>query len=122
MTERVWIDGKLPTANEYILACRKNIYAANKMKKDTEMLILWQISKISPIDKPARYYFEWHEKTMRRDKDNVAFAAKFVFDALQKAGKLPNDNNKWVQGFEHDFVYGVDQGLLLTIKEWENDT
>lgn len=117
MIERVWIEGKFPTANEYIAACRRNAYAGNKLKKDIETLIMWQITKLSPIDKPARYYFEWHEKTMRRDKDNVAFAAKFVFDALQKAGKLPNDNNKWVQGFEHDFVYGVDQGVYLTIKE-----
>ena len=117
MTERVWIEGKLPTANEYILACRKNIYAANKLKKDTELYLMWKLSKLSPVDRPARYYFEWHEKSRRRDKDNVAFGAKFVFDALQKAGKLPNDNNKWVQGFEHDFVYGIDQGLYLTIKE-----
>lgn len=119
MTERVWIEGKLPTANEYIDACRQNRHAGAKLKKDTELFLMWQLSKLSPIDKPARYYFEWHEKTMRRDKDNVSFAQKFVFDALQKAGKLPNDNNKWVQGFEHDFVYGVDQGLLLTIKELE---
>lgn len=117
MTERVWIEGKLPTANDYINACRRNPHAGNKMKKDTETLIMWQITKLSPIDRPARYYFEWHEKTMRRDKDNVSFAQKFVFDALQKAGKLPNDNNKWVQGFEHDFIYGIDQGLYLTIEE-----
>ena len=117
MTERVWIEGKLPSANEYINACRLNPHAGNKLKKETELLIMWQISKLSPIDKPARFHFEWHEKNRRRDKDNVSFGQKFVFDALQKAGKLPNDNNKFVIGFEHDFIYGIDQGLYLTITE-----
>lgn len=30
MTERVWIEGKFPTANDYINACRRNVHAGNK--------------------------------------------------------------------------------------------
>jgi Holliday junction resolvase RusA-like endonuclease len=43
--------------------------------------------------------FEWHEKTKRRDADNIAFAKKFILDALVKMGVLPNDSRKYVKGF-----------------------
>ena len=42
--------------------------------------------------------FEWHEKTKKRDYDNIAFAKKFILDALVKNGVLVDDSRKYVKG------------------------
>lgn len=42
--------------------------------------------------------FEWHEKTQRRDYDNIASAKKFILDALVKNGVLVDDSRKYVKG------------------------
>lgn len=116
---RVTIRGKLPTCNEYILACRTNRYAGSKMKQETEQLILWQLGKLEQITAPVIIHFTWHEKTRRRDKDNVAFAKKFILDAMQKSGKLPNDNNRYIAGFSDAFTYGTDYGVTIEIESAE---
>ena len=120
IVQKVMICGKLPTANEYIDACRKNRYAAAKMKRDAEMLIIQQIKRMQVINERIALRFTWCEKTRKRDPDNVAFAKKFVLDALQKSGKLKNDNATYIAGFEDRFVYGQYQGVLMEIKECEN--
>lgn len=114
--ETVEIKGKLPSLNEYIGACRSNPRYGAKMKQDTETLIILQISRLRPITSPVILHFEWHEKTRRRDKDNVAAGKKFVLDAMQKAGKLINDNNKYIAGFTDRFVYGVDYGVKIKVE------
>ena len=43
--------------------------------------------------------FEWHERTKRRDADNIASAKKFILDALVEMGVLPDDSRKYVKGF-----------------------
>lgn len=43
--------------------------------------------------------FRWVEKDKRRDKDNIAFAKKFIQDALVKMGTIPGDGWKDVIGF-----------------------
>ena len=109
------ISGKLPGANDYINACRRNRYAAAKLKEDTERLICMQICDRNPVDRAVRLRFTWHEGNRRRDKDNVAFAKKFALDALQKCGVLPNDNNRYSEGFEDVFEYGGDYGVEVMI-------
>lgn len=119
--QSVTIKGKLPTANEYINACRRNKYAAAKLKSDTEILIMSQIRGLHRIDNPLTIDFIWCEKNRRRDKDNVAFAKKFILDALQKSGVLPNDNNQYIKGFSDSFEYGSEYSVMITIKEQRND-
>lgn len=109
------ISGKLPGANDYINACRRNRYAGAKLKEDTERLICMQICDRKPVDRAVRLRFTWHEGNRRRDKDNVAFAKKFILDALQKCGVLPNDNNLYIEGFEDVFEYGGDYGVEVMI-------
>ena len=48
--------------------------------------------------------------------DNIAFAKKFVFDAMQKAGKIANDNSSHIKGFSDSFVYGDDYGVKIRIE------
>ena len=114
---KIRIRGKLPSFNEYIDACRTNAHAGAEMKKDVENMIIIQLGKLKPITTPVFVTFTWHEKNRRRDKDNVAVAKKFVFDAMQKAGKLPNDNNKYIHGFADLFEYGVEYGVTIAIQE-----
>lgn len=113
----VHIKGKLPSLNEYVRLCRGNRYAASKAVKAVEQSIMLQLGKLQRIDKPITIHFQWHEKNKRRDKDNVAFAKKFVLDALQYAGKLPNDNNDFIIDFSDGFDYGNEYGVSLYIRE-----
>lgn len=113
---KIEIKGKLPSLNDYIAACRTNPHVGAKMKQETEQLIIIQLAKMKPITSPAIIHFEWHEKTRRRDKDNVAAGKKFVLDAMQKAGKLVNDNNKYIAGFTDRFTYGGDYGVTITVE------
>lgn len=43
--------------------------------------------------------FEWHERTKKRDADNIASAKKFILDALVKMKVLEDDSRKFVKGF-----------------------
>ena len=43
--------------------------------------------------------FEWHERTKKRDADNIASAKKFILDALVKMQVLEDDSRKFVKGF-----------------------
>ena len=111
------IDFRLPSLNDYVDWCRGNKYAAAKHKRDIENAIMWTVNTICEINRPCILHFTWYEQTKRRDKDNVAFAKKFILDALQKSGKLPNDNNRYVLGFSDRFVYKHGDGVLVEIEE-----
>ena len=110
------ITGKLPSLNEYIGACRTNAHVGAKMKRETEEMIIIQLGKLRTITSPVIIHFEWHEKTRRRDKDSVAAAKKFILDAMQQVGKLPNDNNSFIAGFTDRFTYGDDYGVTITVE------
>lgn len=122
MMDKIKITGKLPSLNEYIKACRSNRYAGAKMKTDTEILIMFQLYSMKPVTSPVIIHFRWFEKTRRRDKDNVAFAKKFILDAMQKSGKLINDNNRYIAGFTDSFEYGNDEGVEVMIEEVRDES
>lgn len=105
---------RLPGLNEYIRVCRENRFQAAKWKEDVENGIMWHLK--GKVTEPSHVTFVWLEPNRRRDKDNVAFAKKFILDALQKKGVLPNDNNKWITGFTDEFVYGKGEGVIMTIE------
>lgn len=110
---------KLPSLNDYIRVCRSNKFGANSLKQKIEKQIGFYISPLPTFTKPIKIDFLWVEETKRRDYDNIAFAKKFILDSLQKNGKLPNDNRKWVKGFSDRFEYG-DQKVIITIREVKN--
>ena len=115
--KKIKIVGKLPSLNEYIEACRRNPHCGAKMKANTEAAIIPQLAKLPKIEKPVHIIFIWHEANKRRDKDNVAAGKKFILDALQKAGKLINDNNDYIAGFTDRFEYGgKEYGCTLIIE------
>lgn len=108
---------KLPSLNDYIKACRANKFGANSLKQKLEKQIGQYITPLPLFDKPIRLSFLWVEENKRRDYDNIAFSKKFILDSLQKNGKLPNDNRKWVKGFTDDFQYGDSAKVIITIRE-----
>lgn len=114
---KVVIDEKLPSLNEYINACRTNKYVAAKMKRDIEQLIGYYILRLPRFEKPVKIHFHWVEGNEKRDIDNVAFAKKFILDALVKYHKLENDNRKNVYAFTDTFEYK--KGITKVILEIE---
>lgn len=110
---------RLPGLNEYVNACRKNKYAAAKLKRETESEIIWFIKRLPKFTKPVVVHFVWVEENKKRDPDNIAFAKKFVFDALVKAGKLKDDGQRWVKGFTDDFRHGNETKLIIYVQEVE---
>lgn len=113
---KIEIPLKLPSLNEIISANRANKYAGAEKKKQIETAIMWYLKLVrEKITEPVTIHFTWYEKNQKRDKDNVASAKKFVLDALQKSGILPNDNNKYIAGFTDSFVYGENYKVVVEI-------
>lgn len=115
---KFYVEGRLPTLNEYTKTSRGNKYASAKMKADAEEIIIWnmRVSAEGKAKPPYFISFTWYESTKRRDKDNVCFAKKFILDALQKSKTIENDSNKYITGFKDLFIYGKKQGVGVTIK------
>lgn len=67
--------------------------------------------------KPIKIHFHWIEGNKRRDLDNIAFAKKFILDAMVKYGKLSDDNRKYVTAFTDTFAYGDKTKVILEIEE-----
>ncbi|WP_302360326.1 hypothetical protein [uncultured Megasphaera sp.] len=99
------IPGTLPSLNEYVRACRSNIHAGSKMSREAHYLCRLGMVKLVG-HKINRVYikFCWIEKNKRRDKDNIAFAKKFILDALQEVGILRNDGWSEIIGFSDTFA------------------
>lgn len=108
---------KLPSLNEYINACRTNRFMGAEIKKRLERDIGVWITWIPRFDKPIKIHFHWVEENKRRDLDNVAFAKKFILDAMVRQGKLKDDNRKCVTGFTDTFEYSKEAKVILTIEE-----
>lgn len=109
---------RLPGLNEYVNQNRRNRFAGAKMKADTEaMLIGYITAQRPPTHDRVRIVFRWREINTRRDLDNVAFAKKFLLDALVKAGVIPGDGWRHVVGFEDHFEVSKQPGVRVEIME-----
>ncbi len=115
----VEINMKLPSLNEYINVCRANKFQASKFKKDIENDIGIFIARLPKYENPIKIHFHWIEGNKKRDLDNVAFAKKFILDAMVKFGKLKDDNRKCVTAFSDTFSYGKETNVVLEIEEVE---
>ena len=100
------IGGSLPNLNEYTKANRTNMHVGANMKKQTETMITsfirQQLHGVETIER-CTIRFVWVEKDRRRDLDNIAFAKKFILDALVKNGILKGDGWSCVTGFSDSF-------------------
>ena len=115
MIKEFIIPFRLDGLNEYTKANRTSAAVGAAMKRRNEAFVLDAIHDAGLIgvhfEEPVKIFFHWNEETHRRDLDNIAFAKKFILDALVKSEVLKNDNWECVRGFSDTFSY---------IKEWES--
>ena len=112
---------KLPSLNDYVRICRANKQYANKFKQEYQQEIGLFLMKLPRFEKPIHITFTWIEANKKRDLDNVAFAKKFILDAMVKYKKLKDDNRKFVTGFTDKFMYSKENKVILDIEEVENE-
>jgi len=110
------IDYKFPSLNDYINACRSNKFGGAAMKKKVQKDISQKILQLPKFETPISIDFLWFEKNARRDYDNIAFAKKFILDAMVEQGRIKDDNRKFVTGFSDRFHLGKDYGVTLIIR------
>ena len=105
------IQGELPDLNTYTNDERGNKYAGAGLKKKATNKVAMSIKDKKTINRTkfkrsVCFYVVYYCKDRRKDKDNIAFAKKFIFDGLQQAGVIENDgwNNieSWEERFEID--------------------
>lgn len=112
---------KLPSLNDYIRANRANRYMGAKAKKGIEEDISWYLLKMPEYQRPIKIHFIWIESNKKRDLDNIAFAKKFILDAMVKSHKLKDDNRRYVVGFSDSFEYAKEPMVRLLIEEVNDD-
>ena len=104
MKIKLIIPGELVDLNTYISAERRNRYAGAKIKQEmTDYITLLAKRLKTEIRTPVRLVYRWYCKDKRKDKDNVAFAKKFIQDGLVNAGVLKNDGWNDIEGFTDEF-------------------
>lgn len=106
---KIHIQADLAKLNEHDGANRSNKFGGAQLKKDMTDLVQLLVRNEKPIDYPVRIGFIWYYSS-KHDFDNIRFACKYVLDGLVKAGVLPNDNQKWVKGFDGDDFIKVKKG------------
>jgi hypothetical protein len=77
-------------------------YARMKVSQEDAIVAAIRAAKIQPVAR-ARFVFTWVEPNMRRDKDNIVAARKFILDALVAAGILQDDGWPEVVGWTDHF-------------------
>lgn len=119
------IDAQLPSLNEYQYACRSHWSKGRAFKQEVETLIgdfveiaLLQ-KKLHRVEKPCEIFIEWHEKTKRRDVDNIQSAQKFILDALQHYRIIKNDSRKYVKQIHHTVIDDERDFVIVRIEERE---
>lgn len=99
------IPGTLPTLNEYSNKERTNRFSANEVKKDAQKYVKVYIPSDAPhFTGKVTVRFRWVRPDMRCDKDNVAFAKKFILDALQEVGVIARDSWKLCTPYDIGFA------------------
>ena len=111
-THYLRIETKLPSLNEYIDECRKHWSRGARFKKGTEEAVCWYIRKakrdgtLSQITRTVNLMIVWHERTRKRDTDNIQSGTKYILDALLTMGIITNDSPKYVDQINHRIERG----------------
>lgn len=120
MQQVVTIVGTFPTLNDMINDARTHWAKSAKHKKYATELARVQCLRLKPILKPCTMSFVWYHST-RCDPDNISSGGrKSVLDGMVAAGKIPDDNNKWIIGFDGEDFVKVKKGqekVVVTITE-----
>jgi len=106
------IPGRLPSLNEIIQADRNpwrskygnRVYRGSIIRASAIRSICTSIlvARVHRFDCAVSIHIRYVERDRRRDPDNVFSGAKFILDALVKAGILGDDSQQWVRGCTSD--------------------
>ena len=119
------IVGRLPSLNDYTRANRAHWSKGAEYKRNVEADIIWQIraarnkGTLRPVNGKMVLHIQWHESDQRRDVDNIVSAKKFILDAMQKAGIIPNDSRKYVAGVYDEIIDDTSDFVHVKLKEIE---
>ena len=95
------IKGELTDLNNYVRIERGNKFAGANIKQE-ETNRVWVECKQRQIPSQKKgvfLVFRRYAKDRRKDKDNVAFAKKFILDGLVLAKVLKSDGWDFINGF-----------------------
>ncbi|MGV2830563.1 hypothetical protein [Myxosarcina sp. GI1(2024)] len=107
-----------PTLNNQLNAARTNRFKAAGIKKSWTNKIAKLAANLEPFETPIWVAVEATYKTANNDQDNLYSACKFVFDGLQKAGIIQNDN---VNHIKTPVLYSFTKHTDKLIKLWMFD-
>ncbi len=90
-----------------------NIFAHPDIKAGVEKALKeckdfdWLLNEVKarPIQSPVAIEYHWVEPNKRRDLDNIAFAKKFINDALVKIGILEGDGWRDIKALKDTFAF-----------------
>lgn len=123
MKNEFTIEGRLPSLNDYVRANRAHWSKGADFKKTVEADIIWQIraavnkGTLRPVTSKVKLVIDWHESDQRRDVDNIVSAKKFILDAMQSAGIIPNDNRKWVSNIHDNIIDDTKDYVRVLLRE-----
>lgn len=117
------IPSRLCSLNDYIGACRANKYRGAALKKEQERICAAgiKIAKtkgfLRPVTVKSIVRIDWHCKDKRRDVDNIQSAQKYILDAMQQCGIIPNDNRRYVAQIYHEIIDDTSDYVVVKIEE-----
>lgn len=118
MKQSIVIQGRFPSLNDVIKACKSHYGAYSKMKKEMTLSVAWQATQLKRHEQPVSITFTWYEPNSNRDIDNVRHGAKYILDGLVEAGVLDGDGQKHVQQLKDFFhVDKIKPRVLITIED-----
>ncbi|MGM0175730.1 RusA family crossover junction endodeoxyribonuclease [Enterococcus sp. DIV0800] len=104
---KITIKNHLTDLNAYIAAINRNRLAGNRIKQKETYVVrhafLQKIDEFKNLKLPIALDIIWFCKDKRKDKDNIAFAIKFILDGMIAAGVIKNDGWSEISGFSHHF-------------------
>lgn len=103
MIMNLFINGTLPSLNDYVHAINQNKFTGNKLKKDTQDNIIWfiRMAKLKPLIGLYDLAITWSEPNKKRDPDNIYSGVKYILDALQIGGILESDSQKHIRNISN---------------------
>lgn len=119
MTGHLNIQGTMPGLNDFLAAVNRHRLMGNKMKQEQTERVAWAAKSQLPVfTRKINLTIVYREATRKRDKDNIAFAKKFILDGLVAAGRIPNDTWAWIGDWSEGFVVDAkDPGITVIINE-----
>jgi hypothetical protein len=100
---KIVIPGELADLNAYTKANRTHYHSGAKIKQEETDRVAWLVKGKPQFENPVFINFKWYCKNERKDKDNVAFAKKFILDGLVVGGVLKGDGWKHIKGWTDEF-------------------